>query len=165
MKQEQFVENVMGRAGFQQPAMASLAIDATLEALGQRLTAAEVHELADQLPAALGQALGRGPHGGTFGRDELYRRVSRREGVRLGFAVEHAQVVCQVLAEAIDDELRERLHRRLGPEISELLTPRPASVPPPPRPRRQTPPVGTKLSDGRPGSRHSAVESARRSRQ
>jgi uncharacterized protein (DUF2267 family) len=152
MKQERFVEEVMQRAGFQQPAMASLAIDATLEILGQRLTAGEVQELSHQLPGALGQTLRRGPHGGTFGRDELYRRVSRREGVRLGFAVEHAQVVCQVLAEGIDDELRERLHHRLPPEISELITPRPASTPPPPRPRPPTPPPRNKHTERPPGS-------------
>ena len=151
MNQERWVDEVMKRAGFQQPAMASLAIDATLEVMGQRLGPAEAQALMTELPTAVGQALARGPHGGCFDRDELYRRVSRREGVRLGFAVEHSQVVCQVVAETLSEESRARLQRKLPPDIAELIAPRAPTPPPSPRPRRITRATGHTIAAGRTG--------------
>jgi uncharacterized protein (DUF2267 family) len=136
MNQDRFIDEVMRRTGFQQPAMASLAIDATLEVLSQRLSGPTARELLRQLPPGIGQALMRGPHGGNFDRDELYRRVSRREGVRLGFAVEHSQVVCQVIAESLGEPARDRLREELPNDIAELIAPRAELPPPPARPRR-----------------------------
>jgi uncharacterized protein (DUF2267 family) len=152
MNQERLVDEVMRRAGFQQPAMASLAIDATLEVMGQRLGATEARALVAELPTTSGQAVARGPHGGCFDRDELYRRVSRREGVRIGFAVEHVQVVCQVLAEALGVDGGARLRRSLPPDIAELVMPRAPTPAPPPRPRRPTRTTGHTIATGRTGA-------------
>jgi len=151
MNQERLVDEVMKRAAFQQPAMASLAIDATLEVMGQRLSAAEARALMAELPTNIGQSLARGPHGGCFDRDELYRRVSRREGVRLGFAVEHSQVVCQVVAEALSEPARTRLQQTLPPDIAALIAPRAPTPPPPPRPRYAARTLGHSIATGRTG--------------
>ena len=157
MAKERFIDEVMRRTGFQQPAMASLAVDATLEVLGQRLSAEESRELVRQLPDGVGQAALRGPHGGSFDRDELFRRVSRREGVRLGFAVEHAQVVCQAVAKELSDAQRERLQQLLPPDIAGLFTPRVEASPLPPRQASRH--TGSTLATGRHGARSTAGRS------
>ncbi len=152
MTHERFIEEVMQRAGFQQAAMAALAIDAALQVLGERLPRGTARELAAQLPESLAGALRRGPHGGVFSREELYARVAEREGVRLGFAVEHAQVVLQVLAEAAPADALTLARQELPAPLAELLTPRAPSPPPPTRASR--PRSRRTLSDGRPGSEH-----------
>jgi uncharacterized protein (DUF2267 family) len=157
MDLERFVEEASARAALSGPEQAERVLVATLGALGQRLVAEEADALANELPAELAEPLRRASYVHDFEPDELYERVARREGTSIGFAREHAEVVCQLLAEAVSPDVLLRLRKHLGAPWAELFVRRPPSTPPahvvhrepsaPPRPR-------TTLSEGHPGSRH-----------
>jgi uncharacterized protein (DUF2267 family) len=161
MSYEHFIEQIQERSGFAGPAEAARAVDATLSALRERLVDDEAGALAQALPEPMAQILRRGAYDCDFGLDELYRRAGEREGVPLGFATEHTQVVCQVLAETIGAELLRRLQQHLPGDLAALLTSRPPLAEPPEperRPREIAPGAGATLAEGRPGSRHPLSE-------
>ncbi len=81
-------------------------------------------------------------------------RIAHRAGVPVGFAREHAQVVCQVLSEAVGVEGRQHLRVHLPRAMADLFTPRATSSPPPTHihPHHVEPGEGRTLASGRPGS-------------
>ncbi len=154
MNQEQFVEQVALRAVLPLEGQAEGAIEVTLETLGRHLPDPHAAEVARHLPQPIAQFLRRERFQNNVEPDEFYREIAMRAGVPVGFAREHAQVVCQVLAEAVGVEGRQHLHVHLPPAMAELFTPRRSSSPPPAHvhPHLVQPGEGHTLASGRPGS-------------
>ncbi|MCA9672337.1 MAG: DUF2267 domain-containing protein [Myxococcales bacterium] len=89
--------------------------------------------------------------------EELYRRVARRRSLRLGVALERAQVICLVIGDAVDLASAEALADAFGEHGEALFFERPIAAPPP-RPHR--PSGAHTIADGRPGSTHPLSEAA-----
>lgn len=88
---------------------AEAATDAVLDALAHRLSAGEVADLADQLPAELHPALehGEAVSGGEarpLGAADLVRRVADQERVAPGVATDHVRAVFATLREFVTSE-------------------------------------------------------------
>jgi uncharacterized protein (DUF2267 family) len=147
----QLLDEVMWRAAIPDPHAAETAVEATLEALGERLSARDAGAFAECLPPAFAAALLRLARHTAPKPAALYARVAVTEGVSAGLAVEHAETVCNVLAEVLGPEERLFLQRRLPPDWAALFLPRPRAQesPSPPGP---VPGHGHTLATGRPGS-------------
>lgn len=154
MQYQDFIRELMKRGGLSREE-AELAADATLETVGERLEPIEVSMLAPVLPAPLAEALQRRPYDGEFRSGEFFARVERREGVPLGFAIEHATAVCQILSSFLPEPLLLRLRAYLPEALSRLFTP--ISEPPPLEASHASGARNT-LSEGRPGSEHPLSE-------
>ena len=146
---------------------AERAIHATLEVLGERLTADEAHALAARLPSDLEHLLDEAAYEGDFDATELYRRVwerEKREETSLGMAKEHADIVLRAVGTALDEDLCARLVRALPEPVGALLL-APVRGAPPPHPHAPSKhaPAVASLAHGRPGSRHPLSEAAPRS--
>jgi uncharacterized protein (DUF2267 family) len=159
MKYAEFIDRVEHEGGFRERADAERAAAATVAVLGERLPAIDRDAVADGLPAALGALVRAGERTGEFDLDELYARVSRREGVPLGTAVEHAQVVCRVLGVAAEGEARKHLVLHLPRPLAQLFESpeRPVADPHPHEATAGRHRTAT-LSEGRPGSHHPVSE-------
>ena len=155
MLESSLVERVRVRAGFAGRAETLRAVRATLMAIGERLSDDERALLAREVPGAFARALDRVAYLGDFDSEELYARVARHEAVGLGFAVEHAQIVCEVLGELMAAEPARRLRRALGVSIASLFDAHP-EVPEIPR---SVSAAGSTLATGRAGSGHPLSES------
>lgn len=101
------------------------AIEATLATLAQRIAGDEADHLAAQLPAGLAPYVtanrGRDRTADSFGIDEFYKRVSRREGVDLPDATHHAKVVMTVLREAVTPGQMDHVMANLPDEYDDLF--------------------------------------------
>lgn len=155
MNHTQFVQEVANRAVLPLEGQAEGAIEVTLEVLGRHLPDPHATQVARHLPEGIAQFLRRERYRSDVEPEEFYREVAERAGVRLGFAREHAQVICQVLAEAVGVEGRQHLRVHLPRAMADLFTPRHTSSPPPPphfHPHFVEPGEGHTLASGRPGS-------------
>lgn len=154
MNEEQFVSQVASRAVLPLEGQAEGAIEVTLEVLGRHLPDPHTEQVARRLPGSIAQFLRRMRYENDVEPDDFYREVSQRAGVPIGFAREHAQVVCQVLAEAVGVEGRQHLRVHLPAAMADLFTPRRRSYPPPPHmhPHLVEPGQGRTLASGQPGS-------------
>ncbi len=99
----QLLGKVMWRAGIADPDGETV-VEATLEALGERLSAHDAAAFADCLPPTFAAALVRLGRHTSPKPAALYARVAVEEGVSAGVAVEHAETVCCVLGEALEPE-------------------------------------------------------------
>jgi uncharacterized protein (DUF2267 family) len=161
MTYESFMGEVSWRSGVDSRQRIERAIQATLEIVGERMNARDAQQLADQLPAPLGEHLRKAPSHRAFGVEELFEHVKDQEpSRRLGIAVEHAKVVCQVLAEALDFDGQQLLRSRLPPEWADLFSPREPGHDREEWPRGPAPGHGHTLASGRPGSRRPLSEAA-----
>jgi len=162
MNEEKFVQEVANRAVLPLEGQADGAIQLTLEVLGTHLPDPHAKEVARRLPERIAQFLRRERFENDVEPDEFYREIAQRAGVPIGFAREHAQVVCQVLAEAVGVEGRQHLRVHLPRAMADLFTPRGASSPPPSHihPHRVEPGEGRTLASGRPGSTNPVSEAA-----
>jgi uncharacterized protein (DUF2267 family) len=155
MTHDEFASCVAELAGLAGPQEADGVVRAVLEVIGERMGRREAESLAQELPPQVGAFLQGEAHGQDFDVPGLHARVARREGIRLGIAVEHTVVVCQVVAEAISPAALYRLHQALPEPLAALFKPRE-----PverfehirPDPRRGT------LAEGRPGGCHPLYE-------
>jgi uncharacterized protein (DUF2267 family) len=78
---------------------------ATLQALGERLSATEVHHLALQLPDELTDSFGTPKEAAdNFGFDEFIRRVSEHTGLTVRDTTEGVRAVLTTLHESLGDE-------------------------------------------------------------
>lgn len=156
MTHEEFLSRVTERAGLTDTEEAARTAHAVLEVVGERLGRKDLQVLTEDLPAPLSAMLWSGAHDQDFDLVDLYARVSSREHVRPGFAVEHTGVVCQVLAEALSPAALHRLHDNLPGPLGALFTPREH------RERFEyvhlDPSHRTTLAEGRPGSQHPVSE-------
>jgi uncharacterized protein (DUF2267 family) len=153
MTSEELIEEIAARAGLS-GAEAGCVLDAVFETLGERLGRPEVEAIADRMPAEAARMLRDTRYDRAFSLDELYRRVAEREGVALGFAVEHTACVCSLVATRLDDATLARLGRALPDKIAALFTARAPTEKPLPSAHGHT------LADGRPGS-HQPLNEAR----
>lgn len=125
MQTEEFIDRVQGLLGLEDRIEAEDAVRATLETLGRRLSFGEAADLADRLPAELGEHLRR--HAGgqpeTFGLDVFFQHVATGTDIDVDVAVarDRAQGVMTVLRQAVgDDEIRAAASQ-LPSEYSRLL--------------------------------------------
>jgi uncharacterized protein (DUF2267 family) len=100
---------------------AERAARATLETLGERISAGEARDIAEQLPEQLRQALidGRDPQ--PFDAGEFVHRVAVREGVGEPLAKEHARAVFAALGRAIDDKELADMRAQLPSSFSDFM--------------------------------------------
>jgi hypothetical protein len=124
-----------------------------LTALGEQLFDDERAMLAGELPDEVSRHLKAARRRGAPGLATLFRRVARREGTRIGIAVEHAEVVLRVIGEALSRTTLARLTKD-APELGRLFEPPELSDAPPP-PLRPTPPRGHRHSVARSDDPHS----------
>jgi uncharacterized protein (DUF2267 family) len=155
---DSLLDATMSRAGLDDRAEAALALEATVEVLGECVPAHDADDLASALPPALGRAAHRPRRHRLVDVDELFERIREKEEVRLGLAVELAKAACEVLAEQLDPELRARLQLHLPAGLARLLVPRRFQAPDR-RPQTKTG-QGHTLASGRPGSTHPVSEAA-----
>lgn len=148
MTHEEMIQRISDRTGLDSRE-AERAAFAVLSVVGERLSRRAAEELAGELPIRIGGFLFGRDHGGEFDLQELYARVAAREDVRLGFAIEHATVVCETVAEALSAGALYGLRQALPEEMARLFAAQPRA----PRferirvdARRRT------LAEGRPGS-------------
>lgn len=141
----------MRDAPFEDETEARLALDASLAALRGSLTDDETAELSSALGPELAAAIGAEPYRGELSLEEFYDRVALYEGMRMGVAIEQAQVVWEALAERLPDSTVQLLREHL-PALAPLLAPRrlPSVVPSPEHVRPARAPEHT-LAAGRPG--------------
>ncbi|MFN2556282.1 MAG: DUF2267 domain-containing protein [Nitriliruptorales bacterium] len=127
MQYEAFIERVQDRGDFRDRDLAEDATRATLETLGERLTAADAAELAAQLPEDLAGYVERQASGETdpseFGVKEFCQRVAERQGSDLSpeDAREHVRAVFTTLREAISEGEYTTLLIRLPEGYGELF--------------------------------------------
>ncbi len=169
---DQFMQELERLAALESHEAADRAVRATLRTLGERLLVDERHIVAEQLPQTLAREVLFPERAGVFGAHEFFERVARREGVDVGFALEHAQSVCEVLAAVLDTTVLKRLRSELGDSFAELF-PRwdmetlvyhgPHSMDYPQRQekssRTRRTSHGRTLATGRPGSTRSLADS------
>jgi uncharacterized protein (DUF2267 family) len=160
---EQILDEVMWRAGWADRNAAGTALDATLVALGERLTAPDAVMLAEALSPPLAEALHRLARHTAPEPSALYARIAVTEGVSAGVAIEHAQAVCRALANALDPDARALLAHRLPTEWAALFAlgsdpEQPIEVPP----SGTVPGHGNTPATGKPGSSHPLAEARAR---
>lgn len=157
-RKEDLLERIVQLAGLDTTQEASAALRATLTALGERLLDEDRDIVAGALPPELGVILRSAKFRGSFDVADFFDRVRRSEGVSLGFAREHAEVVCRAVAEALEEEARLRMEGALPDSFAELFRVPLPSEPPPAHPLGQSERHHT-LATGRPGTRHPVSES------
>lgn len=124
MRYEHFLEEVREHTGVVTTSQALKIARITLRVLGEALLEHDRQNVAAGLPEPLAEALLAGPAGKHVSVRSLYDRIARREGVRPGFGLEHAQVVCQALTHTLRDETLLYLESRLPPDLAELFVER-----------------------------------------
>lgn len=119
---KELIERIKRGAGFDLDLHALRALRSTLTVLGRHLDRDTARAVADALPTSYGAWLTRPGFGGCrMSLDQLYREVAWREGVSIGFAMEHSQVVIAVLLNWLDAATGRRLLRGLPEQLAELL--------------------------------------------
>lgn len=156
MDEQQFLQRVKDRTGLESLELAAMAVSATMSAIGRAMDEETVEDAAKLLPSSLAKQLRSGAaspdRGGAFLAD-----VANREQVNLGFAKEHAQVVCETLAGELSPKLRVRLRTMVPEDVADLLVPWTAPEPATPKPAPRVE-VHDNLAEGRPGSKRPLSE-------
>ena len=152
------VELITEAGGFVSTKDASLALMATLAALGERLQEEPRELIAASLPEELADLMRERAPDPSEELSELFDRVRLHEGVKIGFAVEHAQIVCRAVGELLSPESRMRLGRMVPAPFMALFQPPPAAESLLDQPSKATV-DGRTLSNGRSGARHPVSES------
>jgi uncharacterized protein (DUF2267 family) len=121
MDYETFEKAVSGRAGVPRD-RAKVLIRATLQTLGERLTAGEADDLASQLPKEMKEWLNtEKPEAERFGLEEFIRRVSERTRVSPEEAGAAVRAVFTTLREAVTGGEFKDVMSQLPQEFSELV--------------------------------------------
>jgi uncharacterized protein (DUF2267 family) len=163
MTQVEFIQRVKEIGGFEHIADASAALRAVLSALGSAFDPSERRLVSESLPTSLREVLeGESTRVSDPSLSGLLARVQHSQGISLGRAKEHAQVVCRALAEVLPFEVILWIDRHL-PEIESLFElPEPVSAPAPYEHVLHPQPIGSRahrtLAEGRPGSLHPLSE-------
>jgi uncharacterized protein (DUF2267 family) len=101
MKADQFIKEVMNRAGLSTRQQAIDATHATLAVLGERLFGGEKEDLAAQLPPELQVYLLEADVSRRFDLEEFFERIGEEEGVGVDEASKHAKAVVSVLCDSV----------------------------------------------------------------
>lgn len=130
METNAFLQSIRGRTGLDEPG-AIAAAEATLQTIGEIMPGEDLEHLEKALPSGIEAQLHQTRSGQDYDLDTFYARVAKREGVALGFGMEHAQAVCQALAEQLDTDDRVFVQQRLPQEFDVLFeAPEVNTVPP-----------------------------------
>lgn len=149
VSEPEIVERLLGTSPFVDERDVRQGLSAVLEVLGSLLTPDERALVAAELPDELARVLhGALAHPGGDWHD-FNRRVARAEGVRLGLAIEHAEMICRALSEALSTSTRRRLQRSL-PELAPLFE-LPERVEAPLAASHRSSAAPNDLAEGRPG--------------
>jgi uncharacterized protein (DUF2267 family) len=106
MTQVEFIQRVKEIGGFEHIADASAALRAVLSALGSAFDPSERRLVSESLPTSLREVLeGESTQVSDPSLSGLLARVQHSQGISLGRAKEHAQVVCRALAEVLPFEV------------------------------------------------------------
>jgi len=156
MNHGDFVRGVMERTGLDEDG-AGRAIECTVQALGEGLSALPAARVRERLPAELLTFIPEHAYGRALTEESFFMRVAELEGVSPGMAIEHAEVVLQEVVGILDPEAVKLLREDLPPKLIEIAAARPSYRPPVPRPVPGPKPTtrassGTSLSEGRVGS-------------
>lgn len=122
MKTDAVIQSIRGRTGLDEQA-ARDATEATLQTLGELLPAKDRKHFGKKLPEALERYLNDSKGEQEFDLDTFYARVAQREGVAMGFGMEHAQAVCQALSRHLSKDDRVFVQRRLPDDFEVLFAP------------------------------------------
>lgn len=125
---ESMVERVRELGPFASVEDARGALFTTLEVLGECLSGDDACALAAELPEPFASQVS--ASGGRCEPRQIYQRVAHRRRLRMGVAVEQAQIVGQVLAESLSRSTRARLQQH-APELGELFASAPTNTAPP----------------------------------
>jgi uncharacterized protein (DUF2267 family) len=154
---------VMEHAAVGERKAAEALLEQTLAVFAGCLTRSEAQRLADDLPAPVSEWIMRAEHGGDLGLEELYDRVRDRLGVKMGVAIEQAQVAVAAMARELRPDRRQWLGQRMGdrwkPLFEERRRPSSPSTGRVPRVRTE-PDEHRTLAEGRAGSSKPLSESA-----
>jgi uncharacterized protein (DUF2267 family) len=131
MNEAILIQKLQSLAPFGDPSLARRAFDATLSALRSGLNDDGSDWLSVDLGAALAAPLQRQSHVGELSREQFYRQMARRTGLRRSLAIEQAQIVCRALAELLPAAGLQRLKKQL-PQLAELFSVPDAHEPGPP---------------------------------
>jgi uncharacterized protein (DUF2267 family) len=119
-----FFDDVGRLGGFTTRREAERAASATLATLGATLVEEALRTIAAKTGPSIEEMLRRGLHrqgGVDLDLDEFYVRVSNRERVALGFAVEHAQAVCEALVSQLSESTLTRIRKVFEGSLSPLF--------------------------------------------
>jgi uncharacterized protein (DUF2267 family) len=100
---------------------AERATRATLQTLGERITAGEARDLATQLPPEIAPWLAPTGAAEPFDVDEFLARVARREGTDLATAERHAAAVFTALGQAVAGDELDDVAAQLPADYAALL--------------------------------------------
>lgn len=120
MEYKDFIRTVAERAALSREEAADLA-RATVETLGDRLSAGEVRRLAESLPDPLRDSLRVRERGEHFGLHDFVTRVSKRTGLTVAEATAGVRAVLTALRESIDDEIFGQVMAQLPGEFQEMV--------------------------------------------
>jgi uncharacterized protein (DUF2267 family) len=101
---------------------AERAARATLETLGERISAGEAEDIAQQLPEELRPVLIRGRDPQPFDVGEFVHRVAMREGVKEPVAKEHARAVFAALGWVVSPKEIDDMAAQLPDNFHDLVT-------------------------------------------
>lgn len=121
MQYQEFVGSVQHRARVGEQSQAVGAIRATLQTLGERISAGEAENLGAQLPREIAYYLKQADRDERFDLGQFYRRVARRADVAYPEAVYRARAVLSVLDEAVSPGEMEDVRAQLPDEYDDLF--------------------------------------------
>jgi uncharacterized protein (DUF2267 family) len=126
MRYEHFIDGVMQKAGISEEE-ATVAVNATLETLGERLDHTERSLLAAQLPNRLKEMLQGKHRTDRYSLGEFYNRVRARADLGYPQAVHRSRIVASVMLEAVSEGEMDNVLSKLPKEYEELFGREPAS--------------------------------------
>lgn len=117
-----FVARVEGGLDNPEPGEAEEALEATLEALGECISAGEAEDLAAELPSELAEALTRaGGDPESLSLEEFFGRVAEKRGTGEELAEKHARATLSVLGRAVDNGELSDVRSQLPKDFQPLL--------------------------------------------
>lgn len=127
MNDEQFFNGIESRADLDSREEAAAVAEATLRVLGERIAGGQAEELADRLPANLGDALtaSENQEATEFPPEEFVERVREHEreqkaGLEISTTRLHVQAVLESLAAAVNGEVWHDVRTQLPKEYTRL---------------------------------------------
>lgn len=156
------MEYVARHAGIEGQAAKGL-LEHVLTLFAASLTRSEAERLADELPVPASQWVTNAKHGEMFEPNELYHRMQDRFGVKMGMAMEQAQVALGAMARELRPETRQWLEQRMGEPWKPLFETRRPPPSTPTRPQSRVHAAAEEhrtLAEGRAGSTRPLSESA-----
>lgn len=128
MKYQEYIDAVADRADvtFEEAELLSYA---TLQTLGERISAGEARDLAAQLPKGLQEAMSKPEElAEPFGLGEFIRRVSIRAGVDPVLAGDAVRATLTTLREAVTDGEFDDILAQLPKEYRAVIEPAPVAM-------------------------------------